>query len=194
MSDTHAQTVAFVRDTMLPQKAPPLTETGAIKWMRENLFSGWLNSILTVLSLYFVFWVLSHVGPWFANTVWNAGSLAECREILAGTDGACFAVIRDRWHQLLYGFYPDYLYWRPNLTLLLMFVALAPVLFTQLPRKMLWFSVIYPALAYWLLWGGSIWGPVLILLTAPLVYGVYLLVSRFADPLFAFGAALAAAA
>ena len=43
MSETHAQTVAYVRDTMLPPQAPPVTERGAIKWLRENLFSGPLN-------------------------------------------------------------------------------------------------------------------------------------------------------
>ncbi len=191
MSDTHAQTVAYVRDTMLPEQTPPVTESGAIKWMRENLFSGWLNSLLTVLSLYFVFWLLSHVGPWFANSVWNAGSLAECREILAGTEGACFAVINDRWQQLLYGFYPRELYWRPNLTLVLMFVALAPILFTQVPRQMLWFSIVYPALAYWLLWGGSIWGPLMVLAGFAVGYGVFRVLAPVSAILGTVGAILA---
>jgi general L-amino acid transport system permease protein len=191
MSDTHAQTVAYVRDTMLPQQTAPVTETGAIKWMRENLFSGWLNSLLTVLSLYFVFWLVSHIGPWFANSVWNAGSLTECREILAGTEGACFAVINDRWQQLLYGFYPRELYWRPNLTLVLMFVALAPILFTQLPRKMIWFSVIYPALAYWLLWGGSIWGPLTVLAGLAVGYLAFRVLSPVSSIIGAIGAILA---
>jgi hypothetical protein len=69
-------------------------------------------------------------------------------------------VINDRWRQLLFGFYPSHLYWRPVLALALMFVALAPVLFPGLPRKLFWFSAAYPFLAYWLLWGGSIWLPV----------------------------------
>jgi general L-amino acid transport system permease protein len=42
MSDTHAHT-AFVRTEMLPEKTPPVTQTGAIKWLRENLFSSWGN-------------------------------------------------------------------------------------------------------------------------------------------------------
>lgn len=29
---------AFVRSEILPQQAPPLTERGAVKWLRENLF------------------------------------------------------------------------------------------------------------------------------------------------------------
>ena len=40
--------ISFVRTEMLPEKAPPLGETGAIKWARDNLFSGVLNSVLTV--------------------------------------------------------------------------------------------------------------------------------------------------
>ena len=34
---------AFVRTEMLPPQAPPLTERGVVKWLRENLFSGSLN-------------------------------------------------------------------------------------------------------------------------------------------------------
>ncbi|MFN3936039.1 MAG: amino acid ABC transporter permease [Gemmobacter sp.] len=160
MSETHAQTVPFVRDTMLPPADPPVSQIGAVRWLRENLFSGWLNTLLTLASIYVVYWIIAHIGPWFANSVWNAGSLRECREILAGTEGACFAVITDRWRQLLYGFYPAHLYWRVNLAFVLMLVALAPALFTALPRRMLWFTAVYPFLAYWLLWGGSLWYPI----------------------------------
>lgn len=162
----------FVRKDMLPPQAPPVSQIGAVRWMRENLFSGPLNSILTVLSILAVLWIVQHVGPWFLNSVWNAGSLAECRQILDGASGACFAVIRDRWAQLLYGFYPSDLYWRPNLALVLMLVALAPILFDRVPRKALWFSALYPAVAFWLLWGGSIWVPVAVLAGFALWYGV----------------------
>ncbi len=51
MSDTHAHSVAFVRETQIPPSPPPANETGAVKWMRENLFSGWFNSILTIIAL-----------------------------------------------------------------------------------------------------------------------------------------------
>ncbi|TVS04125.1 MAG: amino acid ABC transporter permease [Rhodobacteraceae bacterium] len=164
MSNIESQTIAYVRDTMIPEQAPPLTESGAIKWLRENLFSGWFNTVLTLLSLAVIWWSLAAIGPWLVNTVWNAGSLSECRRILDGTEGACFAVINDRWHQLLFGFYPSDLYWRPVLALVLLFVALAPILFTGLPRKMLWFSAAYPFVAYHLLWGGSVWLPISALL------------------------------
>ncbi|MCL7464567.1 amino acid ABC transporter permease [Phaeovulum sp. NW3] len=175
MSETHAQTVAYVRDTMLPEQPPPASQAGVVRWLRENLFSGPLNTVLTLAGVATIYWLVGHYYGWFARSVWNAGSLAECRQIIAATwgeglSGACWAVIRDRWHQYLFGFYPPALYWRPVLVFVLLFVALAPVLFSAFPRRMLLFSAIYPVLAIWLLWGGSLWPEVMIVLGVVLGY------------------------
>jgi len=175
MSDTHAQTVAYVRDTMIEEQIPPVTERGVVKWMRANLFDGWLSSVLTVLSLMAIAWAVLAIGPWLLNSVWNAGSLTECRQILDGASGACWGVIKDRFHQLMLGFYPRHLYWRPILTLVLLFVALGPILYPWVPRKMLWFSAVFPFLGYFLLWGGSIWFPVSVALGFVVGYAVLVL-------------------
>ena len=165
MSDTHAQSVAFVRKTEIPPAPPPVTETGAIKWVRENLFSGWFNTIATLVGLYVVFWLLSGVIPWILNGTWEGSSIRDCREIIAGTGGGCFAVLAERWNQLLFGFeYPSELYWRPTLAFLLLFVAVPQVLFINLPRKLLILTALYPFVAYWLIWGGSILVPTIALL------------------------------
>ena len=42
------QSIAFVRHKTLPPSPPPASETGIVKWMRENLFSSVTNSILTL--------------------------------------------------------------------------------------------------------------------------------------------------
>ncbi len=159
--------IAFSRAEMLPPEAPPASEVGWIGWARANLFSNWLNGILTVVSVAAVAWLVLHVWPWFAHAVWNANSLAECRQIIAerhgeGAGGACFAVIHQRWNQFLFGFYPRALYWRPTLAFVLMLVALAPILFANVPRKLIWFSAVFPGVAYWLLWGGSLMLPIAI--------------------------------
>ncbi|MCM2563220.1 amino acid ABC transporter permease [Lutimaribacter sp. EGI FJ00015] len=160
MSDTHAQSVAFVRDTMLPEQAPPVSEAGVVKWMRENLFPGPVNALLTILAIYFVYKIVAGALPWFWNGVWTTSSLAECREVLNGATGGCFSVLTERWNQLLFGFkYPSEQYWRPLSAFILLVVAVAPVLFFSLPRKMLIFTGLYPFLAYWLIWGGTILAP-----------------------------------
>jgi general L-amino acid transport system permease protein len=176
---TKSTSPSYVRDQMLPPQDPPISQVGAIKWVRENLFNGILNSLLTILSILAVVWAIMEVGPWLMNSVWNAGSLTECREILQGVSGACWGVIKDRWHQLLFGFYPSELYWRPILAMILMLVALAPILFPSVPRKALIFSGLYPFIAFFLLWGGSIWLPIMVLLGFVIGYVVVSAASGF---------------
>ncbi|OYX40567.1 MAG: amino acid ABC transporter permease [Rhodobacterales bacterium 32-67-9] len=240
MSDLHAHSARYVRDSMLPPEAPPALESGAIKWLRENLFSGLLNSILTVLGLLTIAYLLKLALPWFLHGVWNANSLGECRQVIAanwgeGAHGACWAMIRERWNQFLFGFYPSSEYWRPILALLLLFLALAPVLFDEMskklmgavavvgvlvlwlsayngqwlpvgilviiagvtafvgsrgrhwPQNLMWFSLVFPALAFWLLWGGTIWLPVMVM-AGFIVGGIAL---RIATPMIGLMPALA---
>ncbi|MDO6728501.1 amino acid ABC transporter permease [Marinovum sp. 2_MG-2023] len=164
MSDTHAQTVAYVRDTMLPQQTPPASQTGVVHWMRENLFKGWFNTILTLLAMLVIYRLLSGALPWFLGGIWTTDSLAECRDILQGATGGCFSVLTERWNQLLFGFkYPPDQYWRLILAFVLLGGAAAPVLFNHLPRKMLYITMLYPFVAFWLIWGGTIIAPLMAL-------------------------------
>lgn len=208
MANPHAPTDPFVRDTMLAPKPAPATQTGVIRWLRENLFAGPVNTILTLVAIYLIYLLVQEFLPWFLHSVWEANSLSECRAKIAerwGPDanGACWAVIRERWPQFLYGFYPSELYWRPVLAFGLLLMCLGPVLFMQsrreatvficvmaaltvlallllgqhqirliaviaalvalqflAPGRYLQVSLLYPAAGFWLLWGGTIWIPV----------------------------------
>ncbi len=199
MSETHAQTVSYVRTEMLGEQAPPVAEAGAIKWLRENLFSSWLNILLTVISIFVIYQALMLVLPWAFGGVWNAGSLTECREVLfafykGSHDGACWAVIEDRWLQIMFGFYPPELYWRPILAFVLFFVALAPVLFAdKVPGQIIWFSLAYPFIATWLIWGGSVWAPILAALGFIIGFVILKVLGRLTGPIVANLGALAAA-
>lgn len=134
--------LAFARDEMLEAQLPPTSERGVIKWTRENLFSTPLNAALTLVALYVVYNIVAGFYPWISNSVWVADSQKECRDIVTGMSGegatgACWALIRARWHQFMFGFYPPTEYWRPILTLSLLFVALAPVLFAGKNKSIL---------------------------------------------------------
>lgn len=154
-------TIAYVRTDMLDQQPAPRSEVGAVKWVRENLFSGWFNTILTLVSIFVIYSALSAFIPWAFGGVWNASSLAECREILDGRHAACWAVINERWEQIVYGtFFPSSEYWRTHVAFILLLVAIAPVLFDSLPRKLFLVTAVYPFLMVWLIWGGSLWGPI----------------------------------
>ncbi|SLN58933.1 Inner membrane amino-acid ABC transporter permease protein YhdY [Roseivivax jejudonensis] len=186
MSDMHEHSVGWSRDTLIDEQPAPAAERGVVRWMRANLFSTIPNALLTLVALWCLYQLIAGVLPWLANGIWDAPSLSACREILQGATGGCFAVLTERWNQLLFGFqYPSELYWRPATAFILLFVALAPVLFYKVfPRSMLIFTAIYPFLAYWLIWGGSILTPVCAALGFVAGYLVY---SRFITQSFAIG-------
>jgi general L-amino acid transport system permease protein len=179
------RTIAFVRTEDVPAMPPPPNAAGPVKWLKDNLFATPANSVLTILAILAIYMILTGTVPWMLNGIWEAPSLAACREVLNGASGACFAVLAERWNQLLFGFqYPADLYWRPGLAFLLLFLAAAPVLFFDLPRKLLLFTALYPFIAYWLIWGGSIFGPLLALVG--IVAGA-LFYQRFVKSSFALG-------
>ncbi|MGI9366321.1 MAG: amino acid ABC transporter permease [Rhizobiaceae bacterium] len=178
--------IAYVAPEMLSEQPAPINTHGPIAWMRINLFATPRDAVLTIVFSATVVFALYKLLPWLVfDSVFDADSLRQCREI---DSGACFAVVVNRFNQLIFGFYPSELYWRPILTFLLMFVAFAPMLHDNLPRKMLWFTAVYPLLAYWLLWGGSVWGPLLILAMVAAAYYVF----KFASERFAAGLAMLA--
>ena len=157
---------SYVRTEMLPEEKPPISNVGIFDKLRIALFSNGLNLFLSAIALYAAYLTLSGLLPWIFGGIWNASSLSECREKLLAIHGeptnrACWGVIRERFFQLVYGFYPDHLYWRPNLALVLLFTAISPILFDRVSKKMLLVTVAFPFAGPWLLWGGAIWVPVL---------------------------------
>ena len=132
--------------------------------LRQNRFSSPINILLSFVSVWIVWQILSVPVPRIWFSVGDAGSLTECRAIMdqrleEGVRSACFAVINDRWYQLVFGSYPRSESWRPPLALIIFFAAIAPVLFSRLPQRLLWFSVASPFVIFTLLWGGPIWMP-----------------------------------
>ncbi|NRA98441.1 MAG: amino acid ABC transporter permease [Rhodobacteraceae bacterium] len=193
MSDTPRNIGAFVRHDQIPESPPPASETGIVGWVRQNLFSNVFNSILTLLALYFIYNLMADFLPWFFGGVWRAESIRDCRDILDGARGGCFAVLSERWHQLIFGIaYPQEAYWRPLLAFVLLFVAAAPVLFSDLNRKLLGFTAIYPFLAFWLIWGGTILNPVFGFLGFVVAYIVFDRLSHISFAISAIGGVVGA--
>ena len=143
-----------------PDLAPPVTEVGAIGWIRKNLFSSTSNIVITVLTIYLLYVIIPPMLNWlFLNAVFVADSRDDCRAIAAaaGHDlGACWAFIGKRFEIFVYGFYPVEQRWRVNLSFIVMVAALIPVLFDNVPNRKhaLWFSLAAPVIIGWLLIGG----------------------------------------
>ncbi|MEM7071704.1 MAG: ABC transporter permease subunit, partial [Pseudomonadota bacterium] len=131
-----------------------IRRTPWLHWMHVNLFSSTTNTILTLITIYLVVSYIPPIFQWiFIDSVLFADSRNECREIASG---ACWAFIRVRFEQFLWGFYPEGQRWRLLLALIGLFFFLLPLLYDQLKNRKYWviFSIIYPVLLVWLLWGG----------------------------------------
>jgi general L-amino acid transport system permease protein len=87
-----------------------------MKWLRENLFSGWVNSLFTVLLIYLLWKTIPPIIDWaFLDAVWRADPKA-CRE----TEGACWGLITEKHRFILFGTYPYEQHWRPGLASVLL--------------------------------------------------------------------------
>ena len=140
------------RADMLPGRPAPVTTIGVLGWLRANLFSNWLNTLLTVAGL-LLLWRI--VPPFLGWALFNADFSGSTGEECTAA-GACWAWLDQRINQFIYGFYPADSYWRVNAALILLIPAAAYVLFDKLPyaRYGRRFSMAYLLIAAFLLVGG----------------------------------------
>ena len=137
-----------------PDLPPPAGTVGIIGWLKNNLFSSLSNTVLTLVSVYFLYLFIDSAINWFVlDAVVDANDKPGCRK---QGDGACWAVITRRFDQFIYGFYPIAERWRLDTSFVLLFFAAAPLLYPDIKfRKILLiFSIIYPILAFVLIKGG----------------------------------------
>lgn len=139
--------------TFKPDLPPPPSSVGAWAWVRGNLFSSVGNTILTLLGLYIVWLIIPPVVNWaFLNATWSGTTRADC-----APGGACWVFIKERFGQFMYGFYPGDQRWRVDLTVVLAVVGAIPLFLDRFKHKArygLALLVIYPLVAFWLLYGG----------------------------------------
>jgi len=99
---------------------PPVVSVGVIGWMKANLFNGWFNSILTVVTIFCLWETALPFFRWaFIDSVWNTTGQV-CRD--AG--GACWSIVSSNLRFILFGLYPYDLQWRPLLAMIILFVLL----------------------------------------------------------------------
>ena len=111
---------AAVQNNPVEDIKPPVTEVGVIGWIRTNLFKGWLNSILTLITLYFLWTIVPPLIRWaFIDSLWLSSG-AQCQQI----DGACWSIIPANIRFIAFGFFPYDQQWRPFVAMVLLIALL----------------------------------------------------------------------
>jgi general L-amino acid transport system permease protein len=153
-----ADRAAFVRERIVAPQPPPMAASGAVAWMRKNLFSSPLNIALTLLCILLVAWIVPPLVKFlFIDAVWDGASRADC---LARPDhpemGACWAFVIDRINFFTYGFYPIGGRWRVDVFFALLAFGVGWLAWLNAPRRdlgVIYFFVTMPIASLVLLLG-----------------------------------------
>ena len=158
---------------------PPRSTVGPLAWMRDNLFSTWGNTALTLIGLFIVYKAVVGIVSWgILSATFTGEDGGACTRADAG---ACWPFVTAKFAQFMYGRYPDAERWRVDLVYTLACAGLVPLMIPRLPGKF-WNAVfvfaVFPVLAFFLLVGGvpglphvdtSLWGGLLVTLVVATV-------------------------
>ncbi|MGD8429559.1 MAG: amino acid ABC transporter permease [Ectothiorhodospiraceae bacterium] len=136
-----------------PDLPPPPTAVGVLGWMRRNLFSSWLNSLLTLAVAYLLVVYLTPVLNWaLFNADFVGTSTDDCT-----SSGACWVFLGQRFNFFMYGFYPDDQQWRINIGYFLLALVILPQFVERIPGRK-WLGLFgltgLPVIVYILISGG----------------------------------------
>ena len=151
-------TLAYVRQAPAERQPPPMATSGAIVWMRDNLFSSIFNACLTALIVLLVAWLAPPAVKFLLiDAVWDGASRADCLVTPQRPEvGACWAFAFERINFFAYGFYPIDQRWRVDVFFGLLAFGVAWLLWLDAPRRTLcavYFFIVLPILSFLLLYG-----------------------------------------
>ena len=158
MAASTEYTGGHVNSGDLPDKPAPIKTDGLVAWLRDNLFNGVWNSILTLSALALLLVAIPPVLDWLVFSAnWVGGSEA-CR---ANPDGACWPFVSNRWEQFLYGFYTRSERWRIDILLAMLAVGIFWMVWEKAPARKyvaIFMLGVYPIIAFFLLYGNKTLG------------------------------------
>ncbi|KQT86294.1 amino acid ABC transporter permease [Aurantimonas sp. Leaf443] len=171
------------RDQKQPLPPPP-GETGLVGRMRRNLFATPLDTVLTIALGAVLVWGIWNLFQWaVVDAVFEGSDRTACLVEGGGHGGACWAFVKAKFGQFIYGIYPLEERWRIDLVFLLLAALVIPIAMPTVPGKKLnavLLFLVFPVVTLVLLTGGEFsvtGGEVAILI----VFAAGLTVSRVAS-------------
>ncbi len=109
----------------------PVSTTGVVGWVRQNLVSTPTNTFFTFVGLYLIYLLLPPLLDW---AIFSANFVGSDGDSCSGS-GACWVFVKERITLFMYGFYPSAEYWRMNLVFALLAITFVPQFFDAFPYK-----------------------------------------------------------
>lgn len=155
--------LAFVRQAAIAPQPPPVSMSGALGWVRENLFSTPFNISLTIIIIALLAWVIPGlVNFLILDAVWEGSNRDACLEsVQQRTIGACWPFVWERLPYFVYGSYPIPERWRVDIFFIMLAVGVVWLLWLRAPRRdlaALYFFIVLPAASFSLLHGSQFLG------------------------------------
>jgi len=164
-----------VRTEEAPLLPAPISTTGVIGWMRQNLFSSIGNTILTVIGVLLAYSMLAPFIQFaFIDAVWTGDNREACLPQDGGHSGACWAYVEAYFPQFIYGRYPVEERYRVDIVYALFALLLVPLAIPSAPFKKInaiLFLLVFPITAYFLLTGLVIGDNVILPIVETAVWG-----------------------
>src|SRR6185437_12731777 len=169
--------IAFVRHNTIAPRPPPVSMTGPVAWLRENLLSTPFNIALTMLIALLLAWVIPELLKFLlVDAVWSGTDRNSCLQYVQHREiGACWPFVWERLPYFIYGSYPISERWRVDVFFLLLAIGVAWLLWLRAPRHdigVFYFFVVLPIASFILLAGWDaiglqsvdtvLWGGVLV--------------------------------
>lgn len=115
-----------------PALAPPVSTSGPIAWVRINLMSTPLNTVMTLIAAYVLYQLLPPILNW---VIFDASFAGDDASSCQASSGACWVFIKTRLGFFTYGFYDQAERWRVDLSFFLLGLVIVPQFINGFPYK-----------------------------------------------------------
>jgi general L-amino acid transport system permease protein len=104
--------MSAVFEPIAPRTAP-IRQSGAVAWLRDNLFADWKSALTSVVLIGIALAYLPRLADWAIFQAILQPNAEICQQ--ARGTGACWGVIAEKYRLIIFGRYPYEEQWRPEI-------------------------------------------------------------------------------